>query len=203
MGLWAALILAVVLLGLGVPQLLVHNATQTTTLLVSSMTCHSFEPLLAEAQSVPSASADMCLRSLPVGWSLSRVQAQRGRSVITLDNDRGGVGSLLLTLTARCDVGQAVPVRSPGPGIARFRAPGRSLVVIGAVYLASAALAAAAPTPGGLGAIESALIAGLTGVGMQAGPAVSAVLLYRLTTYWLPILPGWLSWRFLQRREYL
>jgi hypothetical protein len=67
----------------------------------------------------------MCLRSLPVGWSLSRVQAQRGRSVITLDNDRGGVGSLLLTLTARCDVGQAAPVRSPGPGIARFRAPDR------------------------------------------------------------------------------
>ena len=60
-------------------------------------------------------------------------------------------------------------------------AAGAGLVVIGAVYLASAALAAAAPTPGGLGAIESALIAGLTGVGMQAGPAVSAVLLYRLT----------------------
>ena len=38
---------------------------------------------------------------------------------------------------------------------------------------------------------------------MQACPAVSAVLLYRLTTYWLPVLPGWLSWRFLQRREYL
>jgi undecaprenyl-diphosphatase len=82
-------------------------------------------------------------------------------------------------------------------------ASGPSLVIIGAVYLASAALAAAAPTPGGLGAIESALIAGLTGVGMEAGPAVSAVLLYRLATYWLPVLPGWLSWRFLQRREYL
>jgi len=82
-------------------------------------------------------------------------------------------------------------------------ATGPSLVVVGAVYLAGAALAAAAPTPGGLGAIESALIAGLTGVGMQAGPAVSAVLLYRLATYWLPVLPGWVSWRFLQRREYL
>jgi membrane-associated phospholipid phosphatase len=124
-GLWAALILAVVLLGLGLPQLLVRNATQTTTLLVSSMTCHSFEPLLAEAQSVPSASAVMCIRSLPVGWSLSRVQAQRGRSVITLDDDRGGIGSLLLTLVARCDVGQAVPVRSSWPGVVRFRGPGR------------------------------------------------------------------------------
>jgi undecaprenyl-diphosphatase len=78
-----------------------------------------------------------------------------------------------------------------------------SLVLVGAVYLGAAALAAAAPTPGGLGAIEAALVAGLTGVGIQAGPAVSAVLLYRLATYWLPVLPGWLSWRFLQRREYV
>jgi uncharacterized membrane protein YbhN (UPF0104 family) len=29
------------------------------------------------------------------------------------------------------------------------------------------------------------------------------VLLYRLATYWLPIAPGWLSWRVMQRREYL
>jgi len=54
-----------------------------------------------------------------------------------------------------------------------------------------------------LGAIEAALIAGLTGVGMPAGPAVSAVLLHRLATYWLPVAPGWLSWRVLQRREYV
>ena len=75
--------------------------------------------------------------------------------------------------------------------------------MIGAVYLGAAALAAAAPTPGGLGAIEAALIAGLIGVGLAAGPAVSAVLLYRLATYWLPIVPGWLAWRWLQRKEYL
>jgi Lysylphosphatidylglycerol synthase TM region len=59
------------------------------------------------------------------------------------------------------------------------------------------------PTPGGLGAIEAALVAGLTGVGMQPGPAVSAVLLYRLATYWLPVLPGWLCWRSLQYRGYV
>ena len=51
--------------------------------------------------------------------------------------------------------------------------------------------------------IEAALVAGLTGVGMQPGPAVSAVLLYRLATYWLPVLPGWLSWRLLQHRGYV
>ena len=81
--------------------------------------------------------------------------------------------------------------RRPRPDRARRRVPGRR------------ALAAAAPTPGGLGAIEAALVAGLTGVGMQPGPAVSAVLLYRLATYWLPVLPGWLCWRSLQHREYL
>jgi undecaprenyl-diphosphatase len=102
-------------------------------------------------------------------------------------------GSALVTLAYIGALAASIKAFSPGPG----------LVLVGAVYLAAAAIAAAAPTPGGLGAIEAALVAGLTGVGMHAGPAVSAVLLYRLATYWLPVLPGWLSWRFLQRREYL
>ena len=41
------------------------------------------------------------------------------------------------------------------------------------------------------------------GGGISSGPAVSAVLVYRLATYWLPVLPGWYSWRLLQRRDYL
>jgi undecaprenyl-diphosphatase len=102
-------------------------------------------------------------------------------------------GSALITLLYIAALAASIKAFATGP----------SLVVVGAVYLASAAVAAAAPTPGGLGAIESALSWGLINVGMQPGPAVSAVLLYRLATYWLPILPGWVSWRFLQRREYL
>ncbi len=74
---------------------------------------------------------------------------------------------------------------------------------IGAVYLGAAVIAAASPTPGGLGAIEAALVAGLTGVGVPPGPAVSAVLTYRLATYWLPVLPGWAALRFLQGRGYV
>jgi undecaprenyl-diphosphatase len=80
---------------------------------------------------------------------------------------------------------------------------GVPLAKVGAVYLAASALAAATPTPGGLGAIEAALVAGLTGVGMPSGAAVSTVLTYRLATYWLPVLPGWWAWWYLQRKDYL
>ncbi len=52
-------------------------------------------------------------------------------------------------------------------------------------------------------AIEAALVAGLTGIGLPAGPAVSAVLTYRLATYWLPVVPGWAALRVLQRRGYV
>jgi undecaprenyl-diphosphatase len=67
-----------------------------------------------------------------------------------------------------------------------------------AVYLAGAAVASASPTPGGLGAIEAALVAGLTAIGARTGPAVAGVLAFRLLTYWLPILPGWLAYRALR-----
>jgi undecaprenyl-diphosphatase len=80
---------------------------------------------------------------------------------------------------------------------------GLSFVQVGAVYLGASMIAAAAPTPGGLGAIEAALVAGLTGVGMDPAIAVAAVLSYRLMTYWLPVLPGWLCFRRLERRNYI
>jgi undecaprenyl-diphosphatase len=102
-------------------------------------------------------------------------------------------GSALITLAYVGGLAASVQAFGGGPGV----------ILIGAVYMGAAAIAAAAPSPGGLGAIEAALIAGLTGVGMQAGPAVSAVLLYRLATYWLPVAPGWLSWRALLRRGYV
>ena len=76
-----------------------------------------------------------------------------------------------------------------------------SFAEVGAVYLGSSLIAAAAPTPGGLGAMEAALVAGFTGVGVEPGLAVAIVLTYRLATFWLPILPGWLCFQALQRRN--
>jgi glycosyltransferase 2 family protein len=80
---------------------------------------------------------------------------------------------------------------------------GASIAQVGAVYLGSSILAAAAPTPGGLGAMEAALVAGFTAIGMDGGVAVAAVLSYRLATFWLPILPGWISFQVLERRNYI
>lgn len=61
---------------------------------------------------------------------------------------------------------------------------------IALAYLVGATLSAAAPTPGGLGAMEAALVAGLTAVGVATPDAVAAMLLFRLLTWWLPIAPG-------------
>ena len=80
---------------------------------------------------------------------------------------------------------------------------GLPLATVGAVYLVGSAVASAAPTPGGLGAIEAALVGGLVAAGLETAVAVPAVFLFRLATFWLPILPGWSSFRWLQRREYL
>jgi glycosyltransferase 2 family protein len=80
---------------------------------------------------------------------------------------------------------------------------GVSFPEIGAAYLVAAALGSAAPTPGGLGAVEAALVFALTGYGMSSGNAVPAVLTFRLVTYWLPMLPGWFMFQQMQRREEL
>jgi undecaprenyl-diphosphatase len=80
---------------------------------------------------------------------------------------------------------------------------GASIAKIGAVYMAASVVAAATPTPGGVGGFEAAAITGLTGIGIPSAAAVSAVVISRLATYWLPVLPGWLCWRLLQRLGYV
>ncbi len=75
-----------------------------------------------------------------------------------------------------------------------------NVAVVAVVYLAGATIGQAAPTPGGLGAVEAALAAGLTAGGLDAGIAVSAVLLYRLVTFWLPTIPGYWAFNYLTKK---
>lgn len=78
-----------------------------------------------------------------------------------------------------------------------------TFVTIGLIYLTVGSVAAVAPTPGGVGAVEAVLLAALTGVGMAAAPALAAVFLYRLLTFWIPIPVGGLATRYLVSRDLL
>jgi uncharacterized protein (TIRG00374 family) len=78
-----------------------------------------------------------------------------------------------------------------------------SFAQVGAVYLVGSAVGSAAPTPGGIGALEAAVIAGLVAAGMPNEIAVPAVFLFRLGTFWLPILPGWGAFTWMQKADYL
>jgi uncharacterized membrane protein YbhN (UPF0104 family) len=52
-----------------------------------------------------------------------------------------------------------------------------------------------------VGAIEAALIAVLTGAGVDPAVAVSVVLLFRFATYWLPVPPAWFALQRLRKTE--
>jgi uncharacterized protein (TIRG00374 family) len=80
---------------------------------------------------------------------------------------------------------------------------GGSWAAISLVYLAGSTLGMAAPTPGGIGAMETVMTAGLVAAGVDAGIALSAVLLYRLLSFWLPTVPGWVAFRQLMKRDLL
>jgi uncharacterized membrane protein YbhN (UPF0104 family) len=82
---------------------------------------------------------------------------------------------------------------------------GRSVPIasIGVVYLTGSAIGSILPTPGGIGGVEAALTAGLTAAGLPGAVAVSAVLLFRLLTFWLPVPFGWGALHYLEREQAL
>ena len=74
---------------------------------------------------------------------------------------------------------------------------------VAVVYLTGSALGSIVPTPGGLGAVETVLSAGLVATGLPYAVAVSSVLLFRLLTFWLPVPAGWVALRYLEREDAL
>ena len=76
-----------------------------------------------------------------------------------------------------------------------------SLLAIGApvpwhslllVYGLATAVGSLGITPGGIGLVEGTLCLGLVSSGLPAALALAAVLLYRLVSFWLVMLSGWL-----------
>jgi uncharacterized membrane protein YbhN (UPF0104 family) len=59
------------------------------------------------------------------------------------------------------------------------------------------------PVPGGIGVVEFGLTVGLTSAGMTQESAILTVLLYRLSTFYLPPIWGFFAFRWLQKNRYL
>ncbi|MGH3436369.1 MAG: lysylphosphatidylglycerol synthase domain-containing protein [Sciscionella sp.] len=78
--------------------------------------------------------------------------------------------------------------------------PHFSLLAVLTVFVVGQTLGHLAPAPGGLGAVEAVMVAGLTAVGIAPTVAIAGVLTFRLLTYWLPVLPGIATFRYLQHR---
>ncbi|MFJ2606006.1 YbhN family protein [Streptomyces sp. NPDC087425] len=113
---------------------------------------------------------------------------QRPQKLVT------GIGGMLL-LTACFVMCLDASIRAFGDETTSL-----SIASVAVVFLAGNALGSAAPTPGGVGAVEATLTVGLIAIGLPKEVAAPAVLLFRLLTLWLPVLPGWLAFNHLSRK---
>jgi uncharacterized protein (TIRG00374 family) len=59
------------------------------------------------------------------------------------------------------------------------------------------------PVPGGVGVSEAGMTAGLTAIGVPSDIALASVLVYRLISFYLPPLWGYVSLRWLTKHDYL
>jgi tRNA A-37 threonylcarbamoyl transferase component Bud32 len=110
------------LLGLWAPLVRIsvyYPAVQTRVYNFGTLACTDPGPLWLEAQSVPSASLVPCLGPLPDGWEVARMTVNDGFSEITL-YDRLGLGTVIVWLTADCDIRGASLVPPAQPEVRRY-----------------------------------------------------------------------------------
>jgi glycosyltransferase 2 family protein len=78
-----------------------------------------------------------------------------------------------------------------------------TLVELLLVNTAASAFAGLMPVPGGVGAAEAGLTAGLVALGIEESTAFAVAFTHRLCTYYLPPIWGYLSLQWLRRKAYI
>jgi glycosyltransferase 2 family protein len=78
-----------------------------------------------------------------------------------------------------------------------------NLAALLVINISVSLLASFIPVPGGVGVAEFGLTLGLTSAGMTPETAIAAVLLYRISTFYLPPIWGFPAMLWLQRNRYL
>ena len=80
---------------------------------------------------------------------------------------------------------------------------GVSVPLVTVAFLAGATVSSLSLLPGGIGAVDAAMIVALTHGGLHVAPATAAVVLYRLISFVLIVALGWLAWTLNWHRERL
>jgi undecaprenyl-diphosphatase len=82
---------------------------------------------------------------------------------------------------------------------------GQTITVLQAFFVLTVGVTAASvtPTPGGIGGAEAGLVAGFVSIGMDSSTALSISLIYRLITFWLPIVPGFIAFHHASEKKYI
>ncbi|MDY5584697.1 MAG: lysylphosphatidylglycerol synthase transmembrane domain-containing protein [Arcanobacterium sp.] len=75
-----------------------------------------------------------------------------------------------------------------------------SIVTLALTFLLANSLGSAIPSPGGIGPVEATLTGGLVFAGVPYSVAFSAVILYRLFTFWGRVPLGWLALKATDKR---
>jgi uncharacterized protein (TIRG00374 family) len=132
------------------------------------------------------------------GWALKRIMPTVRQTWPRLVQVLGQPWRLALGIVGNLIVSAAFV----GAFHAVLTAFGRELPLIdvAVLFLVGNAVGAMVPTPGGLVAVEGALIAGLTGAGIPFAIATSIVVVFRGITYWARIPMGYFAMQFMRKK---
>ncbi|MFZ4718389.1 MAG: lysylphosphatidylglycerol synthase domain-containing protein [Ilumatobacteraceae bacterium] len=107
----------------------------------------------------------------------------------------------MLMLFGGAEFGKIIGIVMLWQSLNAFHVTGISFAQLGAMYVIATTVAGAVPVPGGVGPLEAALTAGLVSLGVDPATAAAVVVFFRLISYWLPILPCWLAYRYVERHD--
>jgi uncharacterized protein (TIRG00374 family) len=130
---------------------------------------------------------------------------QRAKEFIkeTLAGLKGLEGRLQLVLLVTGSVG--ITLMSALALLASILAVHASVgpVAVFVIYVTASLVSNITPTPGGIGATEAVLVLTLVAARLSLPQAAAITLIYRFLTFWLPIIPGGLALRRLNRQKTL
>lgn len=105
----------------------------------------------------------------------------------------------LIIVAAIITFGHMTMLLVSGEAVSVHIQPTHALLALGFGVFVGGAL----PTPGGLGAVEAGVTTALIALGYKPADAASAAILFRVATYWVPLIPGIFAYTLLRRRAML